>query len=42
MSSSTVHRLFSGFVMENAWKGLWEVMAENSFVGLETQPKKTV
>lgn len=48
MSSSTVDIIFlataaqCGFGMENVWRGLWEVMAANSLVGLEAQAKKSV
>lgn len=48
MSSSTVNIIFPviadqcWFVMENVWRGLCEVMAANSLVGLEAQAQKNV
>lgn len=46
MSSSTVNIIFlstddhCGFVMENLWKGLWEITAVNSLMSKKSGNRK--
>lgn len=48
MSSSTADIILlattdqCGFVMENGWRGLWEVVAAKCLVGFEALAKKSV